>query len=70
VLCYCDGVKQRWFALYMALFAGVFILLPFGVSFPVHAALSWNTVISFGSIYLLTFVSCADAITGALSRRN
>lgn len=67
ILCYCDAPGQRWFPLYITLFAGVFVLLPFGVPFQVHAALSWNTLVSFASIYLLTLVSCADALTGAVS---
>jgi len=70
VLCYCTGEKDRWFGMYMALFAGIFILLPFGVTFPVHTHLSWNTVVSFGCIYLITALGCVDAIGGWITRKK
>ena len=70
VLCYCTGEKGRWFGMYMALFAGIFILLPFGVTFPVHTHLSWNTVVSFGCIYLITALGCVDAIGGWITRKK
>ena len=63
VLCWCDGGKDRWHVLYMALFGGVFVLLPFGVPFQTPAPLSWNMLVSFASIYLLTLTGIVDVLT-------
>lgn len=68
VLCWCDGEKDRWFPLYMALFGGIFVLLPFGVCFPTHAPLSWNVLVSFVSIYLITLVGVADTLSARLRK--
>jgi len=68
VLCWCDGEQDRWFPLYMALFGGVFVLLPFGVSFETHAPLSWNVLVSFVSIYLITLVGVADTLSARLRK--
>lgn len=70
VLCWCEGGGERWFPLYMALFSGVFILLPFGVSFPTHAPLSWNMLVSFLSLYALVGVGIADVLLTRLRARR
>lgn len=49
-------------ALYMALFAGIFILLPFGAELNLHADTSWNMLVCFGAVYLITFAGMGDAI--------
>jgi len=69
VLCWCDGGKDRWRVLYMALFGGVFVLLPFGVPFKTPAPLSWNMLVSFASIYLITLIGIVDVITLRFGKR-
>lgn len=68
ILCYLDTETNLWKHLYMALFGCIFILLPFGVSFHVHAPLSWNTLVAFGSIYLITIFACIHTLTTSTSR--
>lgn len=68
VLCWCDGANDRWFPLYMALFAGVFVLLPFGVGWETHARLSWNMLVSFACLYGLTFTAIADVLSARLRK--
>ncbi|MDD3336475.1 MAG: glycosyltransferase 87 family protein [Eubacteriales bacterium] len=51
-------------ALYMALFACIFILLPFGADFQLHQVVSWNMLVCFLGVYLITFLAMGDAIHG------
>lgn len=69
-LCWCDGGGDRWFPAYMALFGLVFVLLPFGVTFDVHAQLSWNTIVCFGGIYLITLLAICDTLSAWLVKRR
>ena len=69
VLCYLDGGKEKLFPLYMALFACVFILLPFGAAFGWHTQTSWNMLVSFGAIYILTLLGMADTVAAFARRR-
>ena len=70
VLCYLDGGKEKLFPLYMALFACVFILLPFGAAFGWHTQTSWNMLVSFGAIYILTLLGMADTVAAFARRRR
>lgn len=70
VLCYCDGGEDRWHALYMALFGGVFVLLPFGVPFATPAPMSWNMLVSFVCIYGLTAVAIIDVFSARIAQRR
>ena len=56
-------------ALYMALFGGVFILLPFGADgLGLHSGVSWNMLVCFACLYLIQLAAMADAL--AAFRRN
>ncbi len=56
-------------ALYMALFGGVFILLPFGADgLELHSGVSWNMLVCFACLYLIQLAAMADAL--AAFRRN
>lgn len=68
VLFWCDGEKNRWQVLYMLLFGGIFVLLPFGVPFETPAPLSWNMLVSFISIYLITLVGIVDVMIARLTK--
>ena len=63
ILFYCDAEAGRWQALYAALFAGVFILLPFGAPFATHTSLSWNMLVSFAALYALSIAGLADTFS-------
>ena len=50
-------------ALYMALFGGVFILLPFGADgLELHSGVSWNMLVCFACLYLIQLAAMADAL--------
>ena len=70
VLFYCDDQGSRWQALYTALFAGVFILLPFGAPLNAHTSLSWNMLVSFGAMYALSIVGLMDTFAARLRARQ
>ncbi|HNW85855.1 MAG TPA: glycosyltransferase family 87 protein [Candidatus Limiplasma sp.] len=55
---------------YSALFAGVFILLPFGTDFALHAPVSWNMLVCFSSIYALVLLTVADVLHSRFSKRR
>lgn len=68
-----DPAEHRGFksGLYAALFAGVFILLPFGIEgVSLHTSVSWNMVVCFACIYGLGLLSAADVIYNALTQRK
>lgn len=56
--------------LYMALFAGIFILLPFGANLDLHAGVSWNMLVCFAAVYLVTFLGMGYAAHGFITRRK
>jgi hypothetical protein len=60
VLFYCDGGESRAVGLYAVLFSCVFILLPFSAPFKLHTTLSWNMLVSFAALYVLSIVGLAD----------
>ncbi len=66
ILFYCDDQAGRWQRLYAALFAGVFILLPFGAPFATHTTLSWNMLVSFAALYALSIAGLADTFAARL----
>ncbi len=59
-LCESPEVVRPKDVAYMLLFGGVFICLPFGAGFGLHAPLSWNMLVCFGCIYLLAFLAVGD----------
>ena len=63
VMFYCDEGENRWQTLYTILFACLFILLPFEASIHWHTPLSWNMLVSFGGLYLLSVVALVDTFT-------
>ena len=69
VLCYLDAGEEKAFPVYMALFACVFILLPFGADLGWHKQTSWNMLVSFGAIYGLTLIGMADTVVAFARRR-
>jgi amino acid transporter len=70
ILFYCDDQAGRWQALYATLFAGVFILLPFGAPLPTHTVLSWNMLVSFAALYALSIVGIADTFSARLRQKR
>lgn len=68
LLCYCEGGDDRWHVLYMSLFAGVFILLPFAAPIKAHTVLSCNMLVSFGALYLITLTGMLDTLTSRFRR--
>ena len=63
--------EQRLSGLYTALFAGVFILLPFGVrAFTLHSGVSWNMLVSFACVYIMSIVAMVDIIITAINQRK
>ena len=55
-----DSRMLNW--AYSALFAGIFILLPFGAGFSLHAPVSWNMLVCFASIYLIELLAIVDVM--------
>lgn len=55
---------------YTVLFGGVFILLPFGTGFSLHAPVSWNMLVSFACIYLISFLAIGDVLFTFFRKRK
>jgi hypothetical protein len=64
VLFVCRDFKQlrKLDGFYAALLGGIFVLLPFGTGFSLHATTSWNMLVCFACVYLIEIVAIADSI--------
>ncbi len=67
VLFYSHVTKTHWEPMYAALFGGIFIMLPFASPLHTHTTLSWNMLVSFGALYLLSIIGLIDTFT---TRKN
>lgn len=70
VLCVCQGGGGKLGGWYMALFGLIFVLLPFGTPFETHVPLSWNMLISFAAIYLISLTAMCDTLGTWLRARR
>lgn len=70
VLCMCQEEQSRLYVWYLTLFGLIFVLLPFGVSFETHAPLSWNMLICFCAIYLISLTAILDALWMRFGKRR
>ncbi len=55
---------------YGVLFGGIFTALPFATGFALHAPVSWGMLVSFASIYLITFWALWDVLGSYRKRRR
>ncbi len=61
-LCRSSERPRKADGIYAALLGGVFVSLPFATGFSLHAATSWNMLVSFGCIYLVCLFAVWDVL--------
>jgi len=65
VLFLCDASQSSAVmdGCYAVLFGFIFILLPFGTGFSLHAPISWNMLACFAGMYFISFLAIGDVVS-------